>query len=206
MKEAAVFLVGLFLSYLVGSIPTAYLVGKFVRGIDIRQHGSGNVGATNAFRVIGKKWGIAVLLFDIFKGFFAVFYLPTWVNGGTLPISVTSLVYGLAAIVGHTWTPWLGFRGGKGVATSLGVLIGLVPTAAGMALLTWLGIFLWKRYVSLASLGMAATFPFWMALFYRRSEFFPLLLLISVGLAAFLFYTHRENIRRLRQGQEKKLF
>ena len=121
--------------YLIGSVPTAYLVGKLVKGIDIRQHGSGNVGATNVFRVVGKKWGISVLLFDMFKGFTTAFWV--WHLTGSVSNSafIASLLAGAAAIAGHTWTPWLGFRGGKGVATSLGVLIAITPEAAGIGML-----------------------------------------------------------------------
>lgn len=199
------FLLGMILSYLIGSIPNAFLVSKQIRGIDIRKHGSGNVGATNVFRVVGKKWGIAVLLLDVLKGFLAVTCVtPFFSIEGLLPF-VSALLFGLAATAGHTWTVWLGFKGGKGVATSLGVLFALVPAAAGAGLVIWLLIFWWKRYVSLASLAMALSLPLWAFLFYRSTNFFRVLLPVSLGLTAFLFYTHRSNIRRLREGNEKQL-
>jgi len=199
------FSLGVALSYLVGSIPTAYLVGKIVGGIDIRTEGSGNVGATNVFRVMGKKWGIGVLLFDMLKGYLAVSGLPLLFSSAVLDFFLTRLVFGLAAISGHTWPLWLGFRGGKGVATSLGVILALAPEAAGASLLIWLLVFLWRRYVSLASLAMAASFPLWVLAFYRETDFIWILFPFGLGLSGFVFYTHRENLRRLREGKEKPL-
>lgn len=195
---------GILLSYLVGSIPTGFLVGKWLKGIDIRRHGSGNVGATNVFRVVGKKWGIGVLIFDVLKGSIASVYLPRQIPTGIDPF-LTALIFGIASIVGHTWTVWLGFRGGKGVATSAGVFIGLAPKAACVALLIWFGLFAWKRFVSLASLITALSFPILVFSFYRNEDFFKVLSPISVGLTVFIFYTHRENIQRLCNGTEKKL-
>ncbi len=198
-------LLGILLSYLIGSIPTAFLVSKQVCGVDIRKSGSGNVGATNVFRVVGKKWGIGVLILDILKGFFAVTFISRFFLSDFVSPFVSSLLFGLAAIGGHTWTVWLGFKGGKGVATSLGVLLALIPAAAGAGLAVWLLIFTWKRYVSLASLVMAASLPFWVFLFYKNAAYFHFLFPISLGLTLFLFYTHRSNIQRLRQGTEKQL-
>lgn len=198
-------LLGLTAGFLVGSFPTAYIVGHNVRGIDIRRHGSGNAGATNAFRVIGKAWGFGVLGIDMLKGFVAASILPHYLR----PFEQTSLIYpltlGVAAIIGHTWTPWLGFKGGKGVATSAGVFLGLAPQAAGLALLVWIVIFSWKKYVSLASLVTALSFPIFVFFFYKDEQIFPILFPISMGLAIFIFYTHRENIRRLHEGREKRL-
>lgn len=196
---------GILISYFIGSIPTAFLVGKSVRGIDIRKYGSGNVGATNVFRVVGKKWGFAVLFFDMFKGLFAVSFLPHYFSPSPMGLFVQSLVFGIAAIGGHAWTVWLGFRGGKGVATSAGVFLALAPQAAGTAVLVWIVLFIWKRYVSLASCGTALAFPFLVFGFYRRADFFWILFPISVGLTFFIFYTHRENLRRLQKGTERKI-
>lgn len=199
------FLLGLILSYFAGSFPTAYLVGKIVKGIDIRRHGSGNAGATNIFRVIGKKWGIGVLIFDLLKGLLAVSVIPLCFPSQILGSFLGRLLFGLAAIGGHTWPLWLGFRGGKGVATSLGVFLALAPQATEASLLVWILFFAWKRYVSLASLGMAASFPLWVAAFYHEAEFFKTLFPVSLGLTAFIFYTHRGNLQRLREGKEKRL-
>ena len=197
-------LFGMLSSYLIGSIPTAYLVGKWTREIDIRKHGSGNVGATNVFRVVGKKWGVGVLLFDMLKGVAVVLGIAPFAFSALNPF-VTMLVCGISAIIGHTWTVWLGFRGGKGVATSAGVFLALAPRAALVSLFLWAVLFAWKRYVSLASLGTALLFPLWVACFYGRSDDFWILCPISLGVPVFIFYTHRENIRRLREGTEKRL-
>lgn len=196
---------GLVLSYLAGSIPTAYLVGRMVRGIDIRTQGSGNVGATNVFRVIGRKWGIGVLFFDLLKGYIVVSGLPRFFSSPFPDPFVTRLIFGLGAMSGHTWPLWLGFRGGKGVATSLGVFLALAPQATGAAVFVWILVFLWKRYVSLASLAMAVSFPLWVLIFCQGADFFWILFPVSLGLTAFIFYTHRENLRRLREGREKPI-
>jgi glycerol-3-phosphate acyltransferase PlsY len=196
------FFLGFVLSYLIGSLPTAYLVARTVRGIDIREYGSGNVGATNVFRVVGKKWGIGVLILDALKGFLSVSLLPLYFSSPSVSPFATGLVYGIAAIIGHTWTGWLRFRGGKGVATSLGVFLALTPLATATSLAVWAVVFAWKRYVSLASLGTALFFPLWVFCFYRNREFFPFLLPVSFCLTVFIFYTHRENLRRLREGKE----
>ena len=187
---------GVAVSYLLGSLPTGYLVGKFVRRIDIRQHGSGSVGATNVCRVVGKRWGIGVLVIDILKGFLAVSLAPSFLN---------ALIFGIAAIIGHTWTVWLRFRGGKGVATSLGVFLGITPGATLAAIGVWMLVFAWKRYVSLASLSTAMSFPLWVFCFNRNQDFFTALFPMSFVLTVFIFYTHRENIQRLRTGTEKKI-
>lgn len=196
---------GTTVSFLVGSIPIAYVTGRFVRGIDIRRHGSGNVGATNVFRVIGKRWGVGVLALDIFKGFFVVSFLPPFFTTGQVSYLMLQLIFGLAAIAGHIWTPWLGFHGGKGVATSAGVFIALTLKAALGSILVWAVIFYWKRYVSLASLVTALTFPLWISFFYGRAESFGLLFPISLLVPIFISYTHRGNIQRLRRGEEKRL-
>ncbi len=195
-------ILGAVIGYFLGSLPTGYLVGKFVKRIDIRQHGSGNVGATNVFRVVGKKWGIGVLVIDILKGFFAVSLVPLFFQNSTF---FHSLIFGVASIAGHTWTLWLRFRGGKGVATSLGVFLGLSPWATLFALGIWVLVFLWKRYVSLASLVTAASFPLWVLCFDRGKEYFAFLFPVTLALTGFIFYTHRTNIERLRAGLEKKL-
>ena len=197
--------VGTVLSFLVGSIPTAYLVGRFVCGMDIRKHGSGNVGATNVFRVVGKKWGIGVLAFDITKGFLAVSFFPTLITTGQVSYLMLQIIFGFAAIAGHTWTPWLGFRGGKGVATSASVFLALTLKAAVGSILVWTVIFYWKRYVSFASLLTALSFPLWVYFFYAKTESFALLFPISLFVPIFIFYTHRENIRRIIRGEEKRL-
>lgn len=193
-------------AYLIGSIPTAYLAAKQVQGIDIREHGSGNVGATNVFRVMGKKWGSLVLAADILKGWVVVAILaPT---AGAFPeISSTfrQLLFGAAAITGHTWTPWLKLKGGKGIATSAGVLIGIFPLASFVVILIWAVCFLVWRYVSLASIIAAAVFPVSLLILHRDIESFGSIFLISIALSALLIYNHRSNIERLRHGKELRV-
>ena len=198
-------ILGVLVSYLIGSLPTAYLVGRMVKGIDIRKHGSGNVGATNVFRVVGRKWGILVLILDAFKGAFTSMGVSVFLPPPGVPPFLAALIYGSAAIAGHTWTFWLGFQGGKGVATSAGVFLALAPKPALVALLVWTVVFGWKRYVSLASLVTAVAFPICVFLFYRESQEFKMLFPISLGLTLFIFYTHQENIQRLRRGEERPL-
>lgn len=199
------YILGFLLCFLLGSVPTAYCVGRLVRGIDIRRQGSGNVGATNAFRVIGRGWGVAILMFDMAKGFVAAALIPRIHFLDTHSVLAVSLPFGIAAILGHTWTPWLGFRGGKGVATSAGVFLAVAPQALGAALLVWAGLFIWKRYVSLASLGAAISFPVWVFCCFREAEDVKFLFPASLALAVFIIYTHRENIKRLLEGREKRI-
>ena len=194
------------LAYLIGSIPTAYLAGKCC-GIDIRQHGSGNVGATNVFRVLGKRWGTFVLAIDITKGFTVVFAMaPQWHNAGSeLPTTILQLTAGLSAIAGHTWPIWLKFRGGKGVATSCGVFLAIYPKAVLLALLVWIICARVSRYVSLSSLLAALVFPAALFFFYRLEPNFKVGLGISLALLCFIVYTHRANIKRLLGGTEHKI-
>ena len=196
---------GFLFCFLIGSVPTAYCVGRLVRGIDIRRRGSGNVGATNAFRVIGQGWGLAILMFDMAKGFVASALIPRIHFFDTHSVLAVSLPFGIAAILGHTWTPWLGFRGGKGVATSAGVFLAVAPQALGAALLVWAGLFIWKRYVSLASLGAAISFPVWVFCSFSESEGIKIMFPTSLALTVFIIYTHRENIKRLLEGREKRI-
>lgn len=194
------------IAYLIGSIPTGYLIAKQVRGIDIREHGSGNVGATNVFRVAGKSWGITVLVIDIFKGWLTTAILaPTSGAFPELGFSMKQFLFGAAAIAGHTWTPWLKLRGGKGVATSCGALLGIFPFATFLALTVWAIVFVIWRYVSLASIVAAASFPLLLLLFYRETDSFGTVFLISSVLSGLLIYNHKSNIERLRNGQELQI-
>ena len=197
------------ISYLIGSIPTAYIFGRWLKGIDIRQYGSGNVGATNALRVLGKGPGIAVLLLDVIKGLVAVLFL-----GGLLEPEINLIgsqaryiILGLACISGHNWTVFLSFKGGKGVATTLGVLAGLaikisgLKLILGLMLLTWLAVFLIARIVSLASVIAAVSFPIYMLLFKQsRALFFT-----SLIFTAFILLRHKSNLKRIFQGKEPRL-
>jgi glycerol-3-phosphate acyltransferase PlsY len=149
------------LAYVLGSIPSAYLAGRWSKGIDLRQHGSGNLGATNVFRVLGPWAGSLVLLADIAKGAVAVLVLPHLGASDAAPVpgGWWPCVLGLAAVLGHSYTCFLGFKGGKGVATSLGVFLGLAPWATGLAVLTFALVFGWTRMVSAGSLLAAVVLP-----------------------------------------------
>ncbi|MBN1913534.1 MAG: glycerol-3-phosphate 1-O-acyltransferase PlsY [Candidatus Omnitrophica bacterium] len=198
------------ISYLTGSIPTAYIFGRIFKGIDIRKSGSGNIGATNALRVLGKKAGITVLALDILKGFLAVFILSNLLKDKILiiPPEMLGIILGIACIVGHNWTVFLNFKGGKGVATTLGVLLALAAEAAalkislGLVVLTWVLFFLFFRIVSLASIIAAISLPVYMVLFSAPYS----LTLSAIILVFFIILRHRPNINRLMQGKEKKIF
>jgi acyl phosphate:glycerol-3-phosphate acyltransferase len=199
---------GIIASYLIGSIPTAYVFGRMLKGIDIRSFGSGNIGATNALRVLGRGPGIAVLAIDILKGFLPVLLIGGLILKKTgLPQELVLLTLGLSCICGHIWTIFLNFNGGKGIATTLGVLIGLafriggLNIVLGLLVLTWLIVFLATRLVSLASIIGAIALPLYLIIF-RQS-----LIMVSAGavLALFSIYRHKENLKRILQGKEKKL-
>ncbi len=194
------------IAYLIGSIPTGYIIAKRVRGLDIREHGSGNVGATNVFRVVGKTWGIVVLAIDMIKGWLVTAILAPTPNAyPELDLSIKQFLFGAAAITGHTWTPWLKLKGGKGVATACGALLGIFPFATFLALLIWTTVLIIWRYVSLASIVAASSFPFLLLLFYRELNSFGIVFLISLALASLLVYNHKPNIERLRRGQELRI-
>jgi glycerol-3-phosphate acyltransferase PlsY len=183
-------------AYLLGSIPTSYLVGR-LHGLDLREHGSGNLGGTNAYRVMGLKAAAPVVLVDVTKGFVPAYFFPGW--DGT-PLGQLALAYGLAAIAGHVWSVFVGFRGGKGVATGAGVLIALAPTSALIALLVWIGVVAITRYVSVASLAAATLVPIaaWLT-----DEAGSTVVFCS-GIALFVWWTHRENLKRLLHGEENR--
>ena len=184
-------------SYLLGSIPTAYLMVKRLKGSDIRAIGSGNVGATNVTRAAGFKAGALVFLLDAAKGWLAA----TWIAGQWSPLSsIAPLACGAAAIIGHIAPVFLRFRGGKGVATTIGVLIGAIPLVAGVCLVIWVACFFAWRYVSLASLIALSAVP--LAQWALRQP--PSHVAIGLALAALVLFTHRANIQRLRAGTEHR--
>jgi glycerol-3-phosphate acyltransferase PlsY len=190
--------------YLLGSVPTGYLVAK-ARGVDIRQVGSGNIGATNALRVLGKPLGILVLLVDALKGALACGGLPRLaaVWGATVPAADPSglaITAGVAAILGHNYTCWLGFRGGKGIATSAGVLLVLMPWVVLVVFGVWVLAFAVGRWVSLASICAALALPLVIWGFGHR----PLILGLGAFLSALALYRHRANIQRLWAGTESR--
>jgi len=193
------------MAYLLGSIPTGFLVGQ-ARGIDIRATGSGNIGATNALRVLGKPAGIFVLLMDALKGWVAVVPLTGLLcalfgiaQSGVLYETAT-IIAGICAILGHNYTCWLGFRGGKGIATSAGVLLALVPWALLIIFLVWVLLFATTRYVSLGSMAAAATLPFASWLTHES----PAKIIVTGAMGVLAIYKHRGNIQRLLAGTEPR--
>jgi len=190
--------VGLIISYLAGSIPSAYIAGK-LRGVDLRKHGSGNLGATNVVRVLGAKTGAVVFIADLLKGFLPVYFLPIYTE--TLRPELWALAYGAAAIAGHVKPIFLlGKGGGKGVATASGVFLALAFVPMLVSEAVWIATFYFTRYVSLASLLGAAVLPIAILAWYRDPQ--SPVFIASVIIAAFVFWTHRANIGRLRRGEE----
>lgn len=193
-------------AYLLGSIPTGFLVAK-ARGIDIRTVGSGNIGATNVFRFLGKPAGIFVLFADALKGWLAVvvitrvvttlFHLPA----NQMIQEWLSICAGICAILGHNFTCWLHFKGGKGIATSAGVLTALVPWALVIILSVWIVIFALSRYVSLASICASITLPF--AAWFTHESITMISMTAALGVLA--IYKHKTNIKRLLNGTESRL-
>ena len=193
-------IVGVLISYLTGSIPSAYIAGK-VRGVDLRKHGSGNLGATNVARVLGTKVGAIVFIADLLKGFLPVYLLPRYTE--TLRPELWALVFGIAAIVGHVKPIFLlGKGGGKGVATASGVFLALAFVPMLIAEAVWIVVFYFTRYVSLASLVGAVVLPV-AILIWSRDPQSPVFI-ASVAIALFVFWTHRANIGRLRRGEEHR--
>jgi glycerol-3-phosphate acyltransferase PlsY len=216
------------LAFLCGSIPFGWIFGK-CKGIDIRQHGSGNIGATNVWRVLGKSYGIPCFLLDVLKGL-----VPTMIglslihyDGMKNPMSweilrskaelhpmltaqLIQVLTGLCTILGHNYSPWVGFKGGKGIATSAGVLIALMPAAVVILIAIWSIVFFFSRYVSLSSIIAAAALPLltvWGSYFHGKfadGTWNKPLLAFSVLIAALAIYKHRSNITRLRNGTENR--
>ncbi len=190
------------IGYLLGSIPTGFLVAK-ARGVDIRTAGSGNIGATNAFRILGRGAGIFVLAADALKGWVAVQVaapIVAWLIPGP-PAEYLGIAAGVAAILGHSYTCWLYFKGGKGVATSAGVLIALVPSALLIVLGLWIILFLITRYVSVGSLAAAFALPMVTWFIYRDGG----LTAVAGAMAALVIYKHRRNMQRLIDGTENRI-
>ena len=188
-------------SYALGSIPAAYLAGMS-RGIDLRKHGSGNLGATNVFRVLGPRIGTAVFAFDMLKGGIPVYFFWRWVEPTTLAPAVVQVLCGVVAIAGHVRPLWLGFgKGGKGVATAGGVFLALAPLETTLALIAFAVTLFASGYVSLGSMIAAVLLP--VLLFIRDGARSPLFWVCAL-IAVFVFWTHRANIERLRQGTENR--
>lgn len=197
----------LIIAFLSGSLPTALIMGK-MKGIDLRTVGSGNIGATNAFRVLGKSWGIACLIIDAFKGWAPAVWCSRGafaVDAATLAPSTWMLIVGLAAVAGHTLSPWLKFKGGKGVATSLGIFLAVAPLPVTICLGLGIALIAVTGYVSLASITGSTLLPILIfALSPADARPWPVIIL-SLVLGVFVIYKHRENIKRLMNGTENKI-
>ena len=193
--------------YVSGAIPFGYLVGKY-KGIDIRQHGSGNIGATNVIRVLGKGTGIPVFALDLLKGWLPVWLVKIWLlsmPGGEMLISTGAVVTGLAAVLGHMFTFWLGFKGGKGVATTTGALLGIAPVAMLGGLVVWLICFFTTRYVSLASMLAGVGVVVAMIIQLSLSGHWDVVMLgFGVLIMLLVIVRHRANIQRLLDGSEPR--
>ena len=208
MGSLAQLLIGLLAAYLIGSIPTAFLIVKWLKRVDVRTVGSGNVGATNAARVAGKGAGAVVFLLDAAKGLVAVLVIAYWSWSLEVPaiprcgygMVTPQLLCGLAAVAGHCFPVFLQFRGGKGVATTIGVLLGTMPSVAAVCLGVWAACFFAWRYVSIASIAAAVTLP--IAQLATRQG--PMVAFLGAALALLVVARHRSNIQRLLQGTEHR--
>lgn len=189
----------LLLAYVLGATPTSHWVGRLVFDVDLRKQGSGNLGATNTFRVLGWKAALPVAAFDIAKGWFPVWFFSQHDHTATWSWTAG---YAAAAILGHVFSFWVGFRGGKGIATSAGAFLALAPWGFLVALGVWILVVSVTRIVSLASLSAAVALP--ASLLFLPHQGGLTLVLFTVGLAAFVFWAHRANLKRLLKGEENR--
>lgn len=198
------YLIPMVFAYLMGSIPTAVWVGKWFFGIDVREHGSGNAGATNTIRVLGVKAGIPVMIVDVLKGYVAVMMVPVFVRltGGENVSPYLEIAAAACAVIGHTLPLFAGFRGGKGVATLLGVGIGMFPWAALVTFGIFVIVLSLSSYVSLSSITAGLSFPLLVAFLFPPDHW--VYYILAVAVTVFLPYTHRKNITRLINGTESK--
>lgn len=190
------FVVAAAVSYLLGSIPNGLILGKAIWGVDLRQHGSKNIGATNAWRTIGKAGGISIFVLDFLKGAISA-YLGLHLGGSEL----AGVLCGILAIAGHSWSVFLAFKGGKGVATGLGVIAALMPEVTLIVFVVWFAIVYFTGYVSLGSIVGAALVPILTLFFGLHTEF----LILGLIAAVFIIYRHKSNIERLLNGTESKI-
>ena len=198
MKELVITII---LSYLIGAIPTGFIFCKLIKKIDIRKQGSGNIGATNVFRALGRIWGIVTLLIDIMKGYICVKILPQYCGQAIVSYEAVCVILGVAVIAGHVWTVFLKFKGGKGVATSAGVFLALSWKATLLAIVVFAIVFAISRYVSLGSICSAVALPIGMYLWKEPK----LYLIVSMVISVLVVLKHKPNIRRLVMGTEHKL-
>jgi len=205
------------LSYLIGSIPTSIIISKATKGIDIREHGSGNAGGTNVMRVLGWKHGVLVILLDAFKGVLAVVVVAR-LHYGSIPFenatpfddfTLVQIIAGISAVIGHIWTVFAGFKGGKGIATALGMLLMIVTVDMLIAIGVFILVVTFSRYISLGSLAGAVAVP--LALIVRENVFnvdipnYNTLLPFLIFVALLVIFTHRKNVVRLLNGNENKI-
>lgn len=202
------------IAFFLGSIPFSFIIGKAVKGVDLRDHGSGNLGATNVFRNLGPGWGGICLLLDVAKGAAAVglmtWLVNTWPEGQATPFHITPDLFrifaGLVAALGHTFSPFVDFHGGKGVATTCGAFVVLQPFAVLTVILVFLAVFLTTRIVSLASIVAAIILPIAMLFFEWQSlETSKTLVIVTFIVSGWVIFKHRANIARLRAGTEGQL-
>lgn len=205
------------LSYLVGSIPTSIIISKLTSGIDIRQHGSGNAGGTNVFRVLGWKLGITTIILDALKGAVAVvlvarFYFGSFPFPNSTPFddfTLVQIIAGIAAVIGHIWTVFAGFKGGKGIATALGFLITIITVDMLFALAVFIVVVTFSRYISLGSITAAISVP--LILIIRENVFgvniqgYHTILPFVIAVSLLVVYTHRANLARLINGNENRI-
>lgn len=204
------------MSYFLGSFPTAVLVSKRFFGFDIRQKGSGNMGSTNAFRVLGWKWGLLVQIIDILKGVLAVVVVaPLFATGVTFPnatsfehMTIIKIIAGVSAVLGHVFSVFVGFRGGKGINTAAGMLIAILPIDVSIALGIFILAVIFSGYISLGSIAAAFTLPSSLIvrynLFHVNIPNYEILVYFSIFITLLVVYTHRSNIKRLLRGQENR--
>ncbi|HRK75355.1 MAG TPA: glycerol-3-phosphate 1-O-acyltransferase PlsY [Rhodothermales bacterium] len=197
------------LSYLVGSIPTSIVISKLLKGIDIREHGSGNAGGTNTYRILGRNAALIVVVVDVMKGLVAALFISQIrIGGEALPISekyhAVMYMAGLAAVIGHIWTIFAGFRGGKGVATGMGMVLGTLPGGILIGLPVFILIVSITGYVSLSSILSALAIPFAFVIMDETGlyNFSPVAIWFTIGLSALIVFAHRANIKRLMAGSE----
>ena len=198
-------ILSLVLAYLIGSIPTAVWIGKIFYNLDVREHGSGNAGATNTFRILGKAAGIPVLIFDILKGILAISLATTlgdYIKGGDSLINL-KIALGVSAFLGHLYPIYVGFRGGKGVATMLGIIISLNYPSALLAVAVFIIVFKISKYVSLSAMIAAYSYPVFILAIYKSNS--PTMVVFSLLVAVIITITHQKNIERLFNNNESKI-
>ena len=212
--QLVVFLVLLVVAFLLGAIPFSYILGRRVKDIDLREHGSGNLGSTNVFRLLGKRWGALCLVLDMAKGALGVglmtlavgWWIPEFGNRILDQADLWRIVAGVLAALGHTFSPFVGFRGGKGVATTAGAFATLAPFAVLVSMVAFLAVFLSTRVVSIASITAASVMPVAVFFFELKSSDPSLtIILFSTLICLFVIWKHRSNIQRLREGTERRI-